>query len=167
MAEYMGADERNQGAAFAEGVARLEQGAVLSRADARALMELILRGEATDGQIGAFLLALRERGETADELVGFAEAMRAHAQPVFGAVPRPAGPLLDTCGTGGDGAGTFNISTVAAIVVASCGVPVAKHGNRSASSRCGSADVFEALGVDVTAGPAAAEACLADAGLAF
>jgi anthranilate phosphoribosyltransferase len=80
---------------------------------------------------------------------------------------RPRPDALDTCGTGGDGAGTFNISTVAAIVVAACGVPVAKHGNRSASSKCGSADVFEALGVDVTAGPATAEACLAQAGLAF
>jgi len=167
IAEYMGADERNQGAAFAEGVARLEQGAVLSRADARALMELILRGEATDGQIGAFLLALRERGETADELVGFAEAMRAHARPVFGAVPRPAGPLLDTCGTGGDKSGSFNISTTVAIVTASCGVAVAKHGNRAVSSRTGSADVLESLGVKLDITPEKAARSLDLLGITF
>ncbi len=163
----MGADERNQGAAFAEGVARLEQGAALSRADARALMELILRGEATDAQIGAFLLALRQRGETADELVGFAEAMRAHARPVFGRVPRPAGPLLDTCGTGGDGAGTFNVSTAAAFVAAGAGARVAKHGNRSLSSRCGSADVLEALGVNLLAEPDQVAAAIVEVGIGF
>ncbi|MCI0402887.1 MAG: hypothetical protein L0212_05115, partial [Acidobacteria bacterium] len=138
----MGADARNQGTAFVDGVARLEKGDVLARDEARALMECILRGEATDAQITSFLLALRERGETVDELVGFAEAMRVHARPVFGAVPRPAGALLDTCGTGGDGAGTFNVSTAAAFVAAGAGARVAKHGNRSLSSRCGSADVL-------------------------
>ena len=103
------------------------------------------------------------KGERPAEIVGFARTMRARAVPLT----RPRPDALDTCGTGGDGAGTFNISTVAAIVVAACGVPVAKHGNRSASSRCGSADVFEALGVDVAAAPAVAERCLAEAGLAF
>ncbi|MGH9777207.1 MAG: anthranilate phosphoribosyltransferase [Candidatus Acidiferrales bacterium] len=163
----MGADERNQGTAFADRAARLEKGAVLSRAEARALMEVILRGEATDAQVAAVLLALRERGETVDELVGFAEAMRAHARPLFGTVPRPAGPLLDTCGTGGDGAGTFNVSTAAALVAAGAGARVAKHGNRSLSSRCGSADVLEALGVNLLAEPDIAAAAIVEVGIGF
>jgi anthranilate phosphoribosyltransferase len=163
----MGHDERNQGTAFADGVARLQQGAVLSRAEARALMECILRGEAGDEQIAAFLLALRQRGETVEELVGFAEAMRAHARPVFGAVPRPAGPLLDTCGTGGDGAGTFNVSTAAAFVAAGAGARVAKHGNRSLSSLCGSADVLEALGVNLLTEPDQVAAAIAEIGIGF
>lgn len=167
IAEYMGADTRNQGSVFADGVARLQHGAVLARHEARALMECILRGEGSDDQIAAFLLALRERGETVDELVGFAEAMRAHARPVFGAVPRPAGPLLDTCGTGGDGAGTFNVSTAAAFVAAGAGARVAKHGNRSLSSRCGSADVLEALGVNLLAEPDTVAAAIAEVGIGF
>ncbi len=166
-AEYMGANERNQGTAFADGVARLEKGTVLGRDEARVLMECILRGEATDAQIAAFLLALRRRGETVDELVGFAEAMRAHARPVFGAVPRPPGPLLDTCGTGGDGAGTFNVSTAAALVAAGAGARVAKHGNRSLSSRCGSADVLETLGVNLLAEPDHVAAAIAEIGIGF
>ncbi len=167
IAEYMKADERNQGGAFAEGLERLLGGAVLSRADARALMESILRGEATDEQIAAFLMFLRERGETVDELVGFAEAMRAHARPVFAVVPRPAGPLLDTCGTGGDGAGTFNVSTAAAFVAAGAGARVAKHGNRSLSSRCGSADVLEAMGVNLLAEPDTVAAVIVEVGIGF
>jgi len=163
----MGADQRNQGGAFADGLERLLGGAVFSRAEARALMEHILRGEATDDQIAAFLLALRERGETVAELIGFAEAMRAHARPVFGAVPRPAGLLLDTCGTGGDGAGTFNVSTAAAFVAAGAGARVAKHGNRSLSSRCGSADVLEALGVNLLAEPDTVAAAIAEVGIGF
>ncbi len=163
----MGADARNQGTAFVDGVARLEKGDVLARDEARALMECILRGEATDAQITSFLLALRERGETVDELVGFAEAMRVHARPVFGAVPRPAGALLDTCGTGGDGAGTFNVSTAAAFVAAGAGARVAKHGNRSLSSRCGSADVLEALGVNLLAEPDHVATAITEIGIGF
>jgi anthranilate phosphoribosyltransferase len=119
----------------------------LTANQAQSVMSSILGGEASTAQIAAFLVAMRMKGETAGELVGFAKAMRDKAQRVD-AGPE-AEPLVDTCGTGGDGAGTFNISTVAAFVVAGAGVSVAKHGNRSISSRCGSADVMEALGVRV------------------
>lgn len=122
----------------------------LSRREAETAMEEILSGCAGDAEIAAFLTALRFKGETVDELVGFATAMRRHATPIF-----PAGhshgdeALVDTCGTGGDASGTFNISTAAAFVVAGAGVRVAKHGNRSISSRCGSADVLEQLGARI------------------
>jgi anthranilate phosphoribosyltransferase len=120
----------------------------LSAEEAREAMLAILNGEATTPQIAAFLVALRTKGETADELLGFARAMREKSARIeFGL---DSGPLLDTCGTGGDGGVTFNISTVAAFVVAGAGVRVAKHGNRSLSSACGSADLLEQLGVDVT-----------------
>ena len=117
-------------------------------------MEEILCGRASDGQIAALLAALRQKGETIEEVVGFATAMRRHAAAVFPS-PRGAGQerLVDTCGTGGDGKGTFNISTCAAFVAAGAGARVAKHGNRSISSRCGSADVLEALGVCITLSP--------------
>jgi len=117
----------------------------LTREQARDVMDGVMRGEATPAQIGGFLIALRLKGETADEIAGFAEAMRAHVVPV-----RPErADLVDTAGTGGDGAHTLNISTLAGLVVAGAGVPVAKHGNRAASSRCGSAEVLEALGVAI------------------
>ena len=117
-------------------------------------MEEILSGRATDAQIGELLAALRDKGETVEELVGFAAAMRRRAAPVF-STPRAAAQrhLVDTCGTGGDGRCTFNISTCAAFVAAGAGAHVAKHGNRSISSRCGSADVLEALGVRITLPP--------------
>ena len=124
-------------------LAKVLRGERLSEEEAGAAMGAIMDGEATPAQIGAMLAALTVRGETEDEVVGFARTMRARA------VPLASRGAIDTCGTGGDGAGTFNISTVASFVVAACGVPVAKHGNRSASGSCGSADVLEALGIRI------------------
>jgi anthranilate phosphoribosyltransferase len=126
-------------------------------------MEAIMDGRAQPSQIAGFLVALAMKGERPDEIVGLARTMRARATKLS----RSFAPVFDTCGTGGDGANTFNVSTVAAFVLAASGVRVAKHGNRSASSRCGSADLLEALGVTVSAGPAAVERCLDEAGIAF
>lgn len=125
-----------------DALARLLDGEDLSRDEARSVMDTIMSGEATPGQIGGFLVALRLKGETADEIAGSAEAMRAHAIPVH---PK-RDDLVDTAGTGGDGGRTFNISTAAALVAAAAGAGVAKHGNRSVSSASGSADVLEQLG---------------------
>jgi anthranilate phosphoribosyltransferase len=125
-----------------EALARLLDGKALSRAQAREVMGEIMRGEATPAQIGGLLVALRLKGETADEIAGCAEAMRAHVL----AVKPKRDDLVDTAGTGGDGAGTFNISTAAALVAAAAGAAVAKHGNRAVSSSSGSADVLESLG---------------------
>lgn len=135
-------------------IERLSDGQNLSAAESRALLATIMDGEASPAQIGGILTALRAKGETVEEIVGAAQAMRER----FLAVHPRRRPLLDTCGTGGDGTGTFNISTTVAFVAAGAGVAVAKHGNRSISSRCGSADVLEALGarVDVDAEKAAA-----------
>lgn len=141
----------------------LLEGKPLSAEDARRAMDLLMSGSATPGQIGAFLAALRVRGETEEELAGFARSMRAHAKAV--AIDRR--PLVDTCGTGGDGAGTFNISTAAALVAAGAGAAVAKHGNRSVSSKCGSADVLEALGVRSEVTPELANRCVSEAGVCF
>ncbi|MGH9631460.1 MAG: anthranilate phosphoribosyltransferase [Bryobacteraceae bacterium] len=138
----------------------------LTSAEARAAMELILSGDATTAQIAAFLTALRMKGETADELYGFALAMRGKSAQVP-VVLGNGEPLLDTCGTGGDGLCTFNISTVAAFVVAGCGVKVAKHGNRSISSHCGSADILEGLGVNVQIPPERVAACIHQVGIGF
>ena len=115
----------------------------LSQEEAREVMGVVMRGEATQAQIGGLLIGLRARGETVDEITGFAEALREHVLPV---TPRRA-PVVDVVGTGGDGAETFNISTAAAVVAAAAGAAVAKHGNRAASSACGSADVLEELGL--------------------
>lgn len=137
----------------------------LSPEDAAQAMTAILEGQATTAQIAAFLVALRMKGETSDELLGFARAMRAKAHPVDIALPGET--LLDTCGTGGDGGGTFNISTVAAFVVAGAGIRVAKHGNRSLSSQCGSADVLEELGIDIAMTPQRAAQAIRDVGIGF
>jgi anthranilate phosphoribosyltransferase len=136
----------------------------LSEQEARAAMEEIMTGTATDAQIGSFLTALRMKGETAQELIGFARVMREKAEPLWDG---EAVPALDTCGTGGDHSGTFNISTAAAFVAAAAGVRVAKHGNRSASSRCGSADVMEALGVDIQMPVDRLRRAIKDAGIGF
>lgn len=142
---------------------RLAAGNDLSREEASGAMSVIMEGEATPAQIGAFLMGLRAKGETVEEITGCAEAIRARALPV----PHNAPRLLDTCGTGGDGAATFNISTTAAFIAAGAAQKVAKHGNRAISSRTGSADVLEALGVQVDmAGPEAAGA-LEEVGMTF
>lgn len=141
---------------------KLCEGQTLTVAEAAEVMETLMTGAATPAQVGALLVALRLRGETVEEMTGFAQVMRAKALRV------PVdGPVVDTCGTGGDGSGTFNVSTAAAFVVAGAGVPVAKHGNRAATSRCGSADVLEALGVAIDLGPEQVATCLREAGVGF
>ena len=142
-------------------LAKVMRGCPLSEEEAGEAMAAIMDGQATAAQIGALLAALATRGETEDEVVGFARTMRARA------VPLPSRGAVDTCGTGGDGACTFNISTVSSLVVAACGVPVAKHGNRSASGSCGSADVLEALGLRVDPPVDVVARSLADVGWAF
>jgi anthranilate phosphoribosyltransferase len=146
----------------------------LAREEARAVMAEVLAGGCTDAQIAALLVALHMKGETVEEIVGFAEAIRAAASPLptrrdsaldVSGTERDA--LVDTCGTGGDTSGTFNISTATALVVAGAGVRVAKHGNRSVTSKCGSADVMEALGVNISLPPARIAACLEQVGIAF
>ena len=135
----------------------------LSREQARAVMEQIVTGSATDAQIGAFLIALRCKGETVDEIAGCAEAMREKATRI----ETSRDPVIDTCGTGGDGSGTFNISTAVALVAAAAGLCVAKHGNRAMSSQCGSADVLQALGVNIEAPPDKVGQCLDEVGIGF
>ena len=138
-------------------------GESLSEAEAAAAMEQIMEGRATPAQIAALLTALKLKGETIDEITGFARVMRSKATPITSS----RSLLVDTCGTGGDGANTFNISTAAALVLAGAGVNVAKHGNRSVSSRCGSADVLEALGVNLDLTPTEAGSCLDQVGITF
>ena len=144
-----------------EALVRVVAGERLSEDEAASVMGTIMDGGATPAQIGGLLAALALRGETADEIVGFARTMRARAVAV------PCEGAVDTCGTGGDRAGTFNISTVASLVTAACGVKVAKHGNRSASGSCGSADVLEALGVRIDPPQEVVANSLRDAGWAF
>jgi anthranilate phosphoribosyltransferase len=140
----------------------------LSRREAEAAMEEILSGRASDASIVSFLTALRFKGETLDELVGFATAMRRHATPIFPGHSHMADEaLVDTCGTGGDASGTFNVSTAAAFVVAGTGVRVAKHGNRSISSRCGSADVLEHFGVRIGLPAERVAAAIEEIGIGF
>ena len=147
-----------------EAIARVMARQDLSEAEAEAAMAQIMSGQATPAQIGALLAGLRMKGETVAEITGCARAMRRSALAVR---PQRAGALVDTCGTGGDGSGTFNISTTAAFVVAGAGQPVAKHGNRSVSSQCGSADVLEALGVNLELAPEQVAACIDEVGIGF
>jgi anthranilate phosphoribosyltransferase len=164
----------------AASLSKLEAGQSLSRTDADALMEELLAGRMAHEDIVRLLVALRAKGETVEELVGFARAMRRRMQPIVigNAIGNAGGfagdatlvdefPLVDTCGTGGDASGTFNVSTAAALVVAGAGVRVAKHGNRSLSSRCGSADVLEALGVNINLSAEQAGKAIASIGIAF
>ena len=157
-----------------DGIRRVVEGQHLSRSEAESLMNEIMSGRATDAQIASFLTGLRMKCETVDELIGFAKVMRAKAslvRPLTGVAAALSGTdremLVDTCGTGGDATGTFNISTATAFVVAGAGIRVAKHGNRSVSSLCGSADVVEALGIrlDLTAEDVAR--CIDEAGIGF
>jgi anthranilate phosphoribosyltransferase len=157
------------------------QGQSLVRAEAHEVMSEVLAGNCSDAQIAALLVALRMKGETVEEIVGFAEAIRAAATPLPISLANDAGALdlsgtgrdalaeslVDTSGTGGDAAGTFNISTATAFVTAGAGVRVAKHGNRSISSKCGSADVMEALGVNIQLSPQRAAECLREVGICF
>jgi anthranilate phosphoribosyltransferase len=148
-------------------IEKIEAGSDLSRTESESAMEEILSRRAVDDSIVALLSALRTKGETVAELVGFARAMRRHAVPIFLDATRPDELLVDTCGTGGDASGTFNISTAAAFVAAGAGVRVAKHGNRSISSKCGSADVLEALGISLDVPPERIGAAIREIGIGF
>ncbi len=148
--------------AFKPLIAKVATGAALSRAEAELAFDLLLSGDVTPAQMGGFLLGLRVRGETIDEITGAVAAMRAKMLPV--AAPPGA---IDVVGTGGDSQGTYNVSTLAALIVAACGVPVAKHGNRAASSKSGSSDVLSALGVRIGLTPAEVESSIAEAGIGF
>jgi len=146
-----------------EAIRKVVCGQHLTEGEAAAVMEKIMAGETSSAQIASLLTAMSLKGETVEEITGFARVMRQKAEPVKSDYP----VLVDTCGTGGDGSGTFNISTTAAFVVAGAGLPVAKHGNRSVSSRSGSADALEELGVRVDLAREAVEACLREVGIAF
>ncbi len=145
-----------------EAIAKLVRCESLTEEEAAATFEEIMRGDATPVQIAGLLVALRMKGESTDEITGFARTARAMATPI-----QVDGDLLDTCGTGGDGLATFNISTLAAIVAAASGAKVAKHGNRAASSMCGSADVLEQLGVKIDLAPEGVARCIEEAGIGF
>ncbi len=145
-----------------ESIAALVEGKSLTFEQASGAMGEIMGGEATPAQIGAFLTALRVKVETADEIAGLASVMRAKATPV-----KLTGPAIDIVGTGGDGSGSFNISTAACFVVAGAGLKVAKHGNRAATSQCGAADVLEALGIKIALSAEGVAACVAKAGIGF
>ena len=146
-----------------QAISKVVEGQDLTESEAVQVMETIMSGEATPAQIGSFITALRMKGETIEEIAGCAQVMREKATRI----PTRHPFVVDTCGTGGDGAHTFNISTVAAFVVAGAGVPVAKHGNRSVSSKCGSADVLRELGVNVEADTTTVSRCLDEVGIGF
>ena len=145
-----------------EAIETVVTGRSLTFEQAAAVMEEIMTGEATPAQVASFVTALRVKGETVDEIAGLATVMQARATPV-----KVASPVVDTCGTGGDGSSSFNISTTAAFIVASAGLKVAKHGNRAMSSHCGSADVLEALGVRIELGAKAVAQCVETVGIGF
>jgi len=145
-----------------DAIATLVEGKSLTFEQASGAMEEIMSGEATPAQIGAFLTALRAKGETADEIAGLATVMRAKATPV-----KISGPAIDIVGTGGDGSGSFNISTAACFVAAGAGLKVAKHGNRAATSQCGAADILEALGVKIALNPDSVARCVEEIGIGF
>ncbi|MGA1792289.1 MAG: anthranilate phosphoribosyltransferase [bacterium] len=145
-----------------EAIARVIEKSDLSQKEAALTMEEIMSGNATDAQIASFITALRMKGETVDEITGFTGIMRQKATHL-----NANGPVIDTCGTGGDGAHTFNISTVSAFIAAGAGAKVAKHGNRSVSSKCGSADCLQALGIDIMAPVDVVEKCLNEIGIGF
>lgn len=144
-------------------LSKLIGGASLTRSEANEAMNSIMSGDAPATQIAAFLVAMRMKGENSEEVTGFVESMRSNATPVAA----DAESILDMCGTGGDGAGTFNISTIASLVVAAGGITVAKHGNRAVSSKCGSADLFSALGVNIEMPVERLSDCLNEIGFAF
>lgn len=148
-----------------DAIARVVDGEELSADEANAAMDAIMNGEVTGAQIGALVTGLRMKGETVSEIAGFAKAMRDHALRVE--IDQSATPLLDTCGTGGDKTGTFNISTTATFAIAAAGVRIAKHGNRAQSSRSGSADLLEGLGVEIELTPAQVAACVEEVGVGF
>jgi anthranilate phosphoribosyltransferase len=148
--------------AFKPLLAKVASGAPLSAAEAQGAFDMMLSGEVTPSQMGAFLMGLRVRGESVDEITGAVTAMRARMLRVAA----PAG-AIDVVGTGGDGSGSYNVSTLAAIIVAACGVPVAKHGNRAASSKSGSSDVLTALGVKIGIAPETVAMCVEKAGIGF
>lgn len=145
-----------------DAIERVVGGGSLSMEEAAAVMDEIMGGDATPAQFGAFVAALRMKGESVDEIAGMARAMRGHALRV-----NAGGDLVDTCGTGGDGAGTFNVSTTAAFIAAGAGARVAKHGNRAMSGACGSADVLEALGAKIDLSPEGVATCIDKAGFGF
>ncbi|HIP78658.1 MAG TPA: anthranilate phosphoribosyltransferase, partial [Kiloniellaceae bacterium] len=147
---------------FKDFIAKAAAGQSLSRGEAEAAFDIMMSGDATPAQMGGFLMALRVRGETVEEITGAATVMRAKMTTI----ERPEG-AIDICGTGGDGSGTYNISTASQFVVAACGVPVAKHGNRAASSKSGASDVLEALGVNIEADFRLVERALAEVGTCF
>ncbi|KPK16229.1 MAG: anthranilate phosphoribosyltransferase [Myxococcales bacterium SG8_38] len=149
---------------IADAIRQIVAGRDLSAADVEAAMDAILDGKASPAQIAAFVVGLRMKGESSVEIAAAARSLRRHCESIRPAVE---GPLLDTCGTGGDGLHTFNISTAAAIVAAACGVAVAKHGNRAVSSKAGSADVLEALGVRIDLSPAKVQRCIEEVGIGF
>lgn len=146
-----------------DAIRKVVEGEHLTEAEATAAMTEIMEGEATPAQVSCLITALRMKGETVEEITGFVRVMREKAVKVQSS----RNPLVDTCGTGGDRLNTFNISTTAAFVVAGAGAAVAKHGNRAASSACGSADVLEALGVNIAAGPETVGKCIDEAGIGF
>jgi anthranilate phosphoribosyltransferase len=149
-------------AAITEALAALLRGEDLDDASTAAVMDVVMRGDATSAQVAGLLMALRMKGETPAEIAGLVRSMRSFARPV-----RVAGAVVDTCGTGGDRAGTFNVSTVAALVAAGAGAKVAKHGNRAASGRCGSADLLEGWGVVIDLPPDAVARCIEQVGIGF